>query len=207
MIPASVPPANVEVPELHFTKKMSLQSDETAMIIVDMQNDFVKKNGSLFVPAAAETLNNIGTLLKKARLKKVKVIFTQDTHFDGDKEWDIWPKHCEKNSWGWKIVDELKPSDNELIVEKNRYDGFYQSNLEHYLSHVWKIKNLVITGTVSNICVAHTAASAGLRWFNIVVPADGISSFTDFDQAMTLRQVSTLYTGSITKSVEDINFT
>ncbi len=68
------------------------------------------------------------------------------------------------------------------------------------------IETLVIVGTVSSICVLHTAASAGLRWYNIVVPADGISALTDFDQAMTLRQVSTLYTGTIVKSCSDIIF-
>jgi hypothetical protein len=64
----------------------------------------------------------------------------------------------------------------------------------------------VIVETVSNICVLHTAASAGLRWFHIVIPANGISALTDFDQALTLRQVSWLYHGSIVRSVEHIQF-
>lgn len=64
----------------------------------------------------------------------------------------------------------------------------------------------MIVGTVSNICVLHTAASAGLRWFHIVIPANGISALTDFDQALTLRQVSWLYSGSVVRSVEHIQF-
>ena len=99
---------------------------------------------------------------------------------------------AEKDSWGWHIIDELKPQKNDMVFQKNRYDGFYGTSLEHYLK-LWKIENLVITGTVSNICVAHTAGSAGLRWYNIIVPADGISAQTEFDQALTLRQVSFLY--------------
>ena len=39
-----------------------------------------------------------------------------------------------------------------------------------FLANVWKVRNLVIVGTVSSICVLHTAASAGLRWFSVVVP-------------------------------------
>jgi nicotinamidase-related amidase len=62
-------------------------------------------------------------------------------------------------------------------------------------------------GTVSSICVLHTAASAGLRWFHGVMPADGISSLTAFDQALTLRQVSSLYNGTIVRSTGDIHFT
>lgn len=87
-----------------------------------------------------------------------------------------------------------------------RYDGFYGSALEHYLSRVWKVDHLVLTGTVSNICVAHRAASAGLRWFNLVVPAKGISALSTFDPALTLRQVSSLYAGNVVKEVEDIKF-
>lgn len=207
MIYKFIPPQSVAVPELKFENKVSLDSDSTALIIVDMQNDFVREDGSLFVPAAKETIGNIHNLLSEARKQNVKVVYTQDTHLDGDKEWEIWPKHCKKGSSGWQIIDELKPDDHDMIIEKNRYDGFYETPLEHYLSHIWNIKNLVITGTVSNICVAHTAASAGLRWYNLVIPADGISSLTEFDQVMTLRQVSTLYSGKIVQNCNDITFT
>jgi nicotinamidase-related amidase len=54
--------------------------------------------------------------------------------------------------------------------------------------------------------VLHTAASAGLRWFNIVIPADGVSALTDFDQAMTLRQASWLYLSKVVRSTADIHF-
>ena len=64
----------------------------------------------------------------------------------------------------------------------------------------------MIVGTVSNICVLHTAASAGLRWFRIVIPANGISALNDFDQALTLRQVSWLYHRSVVRSVKHIQF-
>jgi len=201
-----IPPKNIEVPELKFEEKISLNPEKTAVIVVDMQNDFVRDDGSLLVPAAKETIKNIQSLLKRARKQNVKVVYTQDTHFKSDKEWEIWPVHCKKGTNGWKIIDELKPLENEMVFEKNRYDGFYETQLEHYLSHVWGITNLVIVGTVSSICVLHTAASAGLRWYNLVVPADGISALTEFDQAMTLRQVSTLYTGKIVKSCEDVSF-
>jgi nicotinamidase-related amidase len=109
-------------------------------------------------------------------------------------------------SWGWEIIEELQPGPEDLICQKNRNDGFYGTWLEHFLSWVWRIEHLVIVGTVANICVAHTAASAGLHWFHIVVPANGISAQTEFDQALTMRQVSSLYAGDVVKSVEDIHF-
>jgi len=201
-----IPGKTVEVPEINFKDKIEMPFEDTALIIVDMQNDFVMKEGNLYVPSAQGTVENIKTLQENARKAGAKVVFTQDTQIEKDKEFDIWTAHCIENTWGWQIIDELKPKKDEIIIRKNRYDGFYGTLLEHYLSHVWQIKNVVIVGTVSNICVAHTAASAGLRWYYIVVPADGISSLTEFDQALTLRQVSTLYSGSVVKSVNDIIF-
>ena len=197
---------NIEVPKLRAENEVELESGKTALIVVDMQNDFVRDNGSLFVPKAKDSIENIKSLINHARPEKVKIVYTQDTHYDGDKEWEIWPVHCKKGTKGWKIIDELNPIDDDLVVEKNRYDGFYETPLEHYLSHVWKIENLIITGTVSNICVAHTAASAGLRWYKLVIPSDGISALTEFDHQMTLRQVSTLYSGLIVEQCENIKF-
>jgi len=171
-----------------------------------MQNDFVKLEGALVVEAASETVPRIQRLLKSARTHGVRIVYTQDTHFERDAEWEIWPQHAKSGTWGWEIVEELKPHPEDLVCQKNRYDGFYASCLDHFLTRVWRVENLVIVGTVSNICVLHTAASAGLRYFHIVVPADGISALTDFDQALTLRQVSWLYKGSVVKSVDDIQF-
>lgn len=200
------PDKKVEVPEIPYKEEIALSASQTALIIVDMQNDFIKPRGSLVVPAAEETVPRIQRLLESARSTDVRIAYTQDTMFEDDPEWDIWPEHCRINTWGWEIIEELKPLPHDLICQKNRYDGFYGTWLEHFLSHVWKRQNLVIVGTVSNICVLHTAASAGLRWYHVVMPADGISALTEFDQALTLRQVSSLYTGDVVKSTENICF-
>jgi nicotinamidase-related amidase len=198
-----IPGRKVEVPELSYKKEINLAADISALIVVDMQNDFVKEGGRLLVPSASETISSIKNLVDLFRKSDSHIVYTQDTHFEGDKEWEIWPEHCRKDSWGWQIIDELKPDKNEMIFQKNRYDGFYGTSLDHYLK-LWGVENLVITGTVSNICVAQTAGSAGLRWYHIIVAADTISAQTEFDQALTLRQVSFLYNGDILKSRKDI---
>ena len=199
-----IPANTVEVPELQFHDKIELSENNSALIIVDMQNDFVKEGGKLVVPAAAETVKPISQLLTNCRKAGIPVVFTQDTQYESDLEFEIWPEHCLYKSDGWGIINELKPEDNELVCNKNRYDGFYGTNLEHYLSRVWKIENVIIVGTVANICVLHTAGSAGLRWFNIVMPANGVSALNEFDQALTLRQVSWLYSGKITRDCANI---
>jgi nicotinamidase-related amidase len=171
-----------------------------------MQNDFVSAGGSLVVPDAAATIPAIQQLLANARSRNVQVAYTQDTHVEGDPEWQIWPEHCRLGTWGWAIVAALQPQPGDLVCQKSRYDGFYATWLDHYLSRVWKVEHLVIVGTISSICVLHTAASAGLRWFHVVTPVDGISALNDFDQALALRQISWLYVGEVVRSGLDIEF-
>ncbi len=196
----------VTLPEITFKATITLPAAKSAVIVVDMQNDFVKPQGTLVVPDASATLASIQSLLAAARAAGTPIAYTQDTHYEGDREWSIWPEHCRADSWGWQIVDELAPQPGELVCQKSRYDGFYGTALDHYLTRVWGVEHLVIVGTVASICVLHTAASAGLRWFHVVVPANGISALTDFDQALTLRQVSWLYVGDVVRSIDDIQF-
>lgn len=200
------PGEQVALPEIAFKANLQLPASKSAVIVVDMQNDFVKPNGTLVVPDASGTIETIQGLLGQARTAGVRVAYTQDTHYEGDREWSIWPEHCRAGTWGWQIIDELAPHTDDLVCQKSRYDGFYGTALDHYLTRVWGIEHLVIVGTVASICVLHTAASAGLRWFHVVVPANGISALNDFDQALTLRQVSWLYVGDVVRSTGDIQF-
>lgn len=200
------PGEQVALPEIAFKANLQLPASKSAVIVVDMQNDFVKPNGTLVVPDASGTIETIQGLLGQARTAGVRVAYTQDTHYEGDREWSIWPEHCRAGTWGWQIIDELAPHTDDLVCQKSRYDGFYGTALDHYLTRVWGIEHLVIVGTVASICVLHTAASAGLRWFHVVVPANGISALNDFDQALTLRQVSWLYVGDVVRNTADIQF-
>jgi len=201
-----IPGETVEVPEIPFEEEVELPAEKTALVVVDMQKDFVDPEGALHVPAAREAVSRIQRLLERARESGVHIAYTQDTHREGDPEWGNWPDHVKVNTWGWEIVDELKPIPGELVCKKTRYDGFYGTWLEHYLSRVWDVDSTVIVGTVSNICVLHTAASAGLRFFRLVMPADGVGALTTFGQAMTLRMVSWLYPGDLVRSTEDVRF-
>ena len=195
----------VEVPEIKFADKAEVDPEKTALIIVDMQNDFVKPGGKLRVPTAESTVPAIRRLLERAREQGVLIIYTQDTHWPGDPEFGIWGEHVKYGSWGWRIIDELAPREDEIVLVKTRYDGFYGTPMDDILRSYGR-DTLIIVGTVANICVLHTAASAGLRWYKIVLPADGISALTEFDMMATLRQVSWLYSGVVVRSVDDILF-
>lgn len=189
----------VVVPEYEVAEKVEVDPKTTALLIVDMQNDFVKEGGKLVVPTAKDTIPAIRKLLDMARQNGMLVAYTQDTHLPGDPEFPIWGEHVLIGTWGWEIVDELKPQPYDLIVQKRRYDGFFGTSLEYDLRDR-NIQTLIITGTVANICVLHTAGSAALRGFKVIVPKDAISALTEFDMEATLRQISFLYRGIVTTS-------
>ena len=194
----------IELPELRRAGPLELPASDTALLVVDMQNDFVHPEGSLFVPTAPETIPAIKSLLEKARGAGARVIFTQDWHDEDDPEFAIWPRHAVAGSWGAEVVAELAPLPNETRIHKLRYDAFYGTPLEHLL-RTWGVERLVVVGTVANICVLHSAGSAALRWFEVVVPEDGVSALTPFDLQAALRQIDFLYQGKIT-NVAGISF-
>ena len=189
----------VEVPEYEVHDEVRLDPARTALVVIDMQNDFVKDGGSLVVPDAEASIPRIRSLLELARGSGMRVVYSQDTHTEGDPEWEIWPEHAREGTWGWNIVDELAPREGEAVIRKVRYDAFYGTHLDHFL-RLWGVETLVICGTVANICVHYTAASAALRWFEVVVPRDATSALDPFDLEASLRQTSFLFAGKITES-------
>ncbi len=188
----------VKVPGYTLMESVELDAKKTAVIIVDMQNDFAHPDGKLFVPTTRDTIEPMKELLKKARDKGVLIIYTMDSHMKDDVEFKIWGEHAIEGTWGWQIIDELKPMENDIIIRKLRYDAFFGTPLDHIL-RIRGIENLVIVGTVANICVLHTAGSAALLGYKIIIPIDGISALNDFDMYLTLRQVDFLYKGILTK--------
>ncbi|MFP3485625.1 MAG: isochorismatase family cysteine hydrolase [Vulcanisaeta sp.] len=195
----------VKIPEIEIKEEVVLNPSKTAVLVIDMQNDFVKPNGKLYVPTAQETIPAIRKLLEKARSANVPIIYTQDWHFKNDPEFRIWGEHCVANTWGAEIIDELKPAPDDIVIRKRRYDAFFGTDLDYVLRHIVHADTLVIVGTVANICVLHTAGSAALNWYNVVVPIDGISALNEFDYYAALRQITFLYKGVLTR-VDGVKF-
>ena len=196
---------SIEVPKYEIHDEVWIDPARSALVVVDMQNDFVKEGGSLVVPDAEGTIPKIKVLLDLARESGTRVVFTQDTHNEDDPEWEIWPEHAREGSWGWELVEELAPLVDEAVVRKVRYDAFYGTALDHLL-RTWDIETLVICGTVANICVHYTAASAALRWYEVVIPRDATSALDPFDLEASLRQTSFLFGGKVTH-VESMRLT
>ena len=192
-------PRTVEVPEYEVHDEVLVDPARTALVIVDMQNDFVKEGGSLVVPDAEPSIPKIRRLVELARGSGIRVVYSQDTHTEGDPEWKIWPEHAREGTWGWNIVDELSPGGGEAVIRKVRYDAFYGTHLDHFL-RLWGVETVIICGTVANICVHYTAASASLRWYDVVIPRDAVSALDPFDLESSLRQTAFLFHGRITTS-------
>jgi nicotinamidase-related amidase len=191
--------AALEIPPYTVERDAPVDPRTTALILVDMQNDFVRANGALPVATAEGTIPAIQRLLTLARAKGMKVFYTQDTHQEGDIEFPIWGPHVLRGTWGWQIVEELAPRPGERVIEKLRYDGFFGTPLDHEL-RLAGIRTVIVCGTVANICVLHTAGSAALRGYRVILPIDAVSAITPFDLQVAVRQVHFLYRGTITTS-------
>ncbi len=189
----------LEVPPYTVESRAEVTPAATALVVVDMQNDFVDPRGSLCVANARVTVPAIVRLRDLARAHGILVVYTQDWHGSDDPEFALWGPHAVGGTWGAEIVPELAPSPRDLVIRKLRYDAFYGTALEHEL-HRRRIDTVIVTGTVSNICVLHTAGSAALRWMRIIVPVDTVSALTEFDQQAALRQIAFLYRGTLTRS-------
>jgi nicotinamidase-related amidase len=186
-----------EVPEYVVHEEVYVDPASTALVVIDMQNDLVKQGGSLVVPEAEATVPAIKSLLHLARGGGMRIVYSQDTHREGDPEWEVWPEHCRDGSWGWEIVTELAPGAEDTVLSKLRYDAFHGTPLDHLLQ-LWGIDTLVICGTVANISVHYTAASAALRWYAVVIPRDAISALDPFDLESSLRQTALVLGGQMT---------
>ena len=71
------------------------------------------------------------------------------------------------------------------------------TSLDHFL-RLWGVATVVICGTVANICVHYTAASAALRWYDVIIPYDAVSALDPFDLESSLRQTAFLFAGKVT---------
>jgi nicotinamidase-related amidase len=198
-VPEPAPGMNrfIEIPEYEVHVEVRVDPSSTALVVVDMQNDFVHQGGSLLVPDAEATIPAINRLLQFVRAHGIRVVYIQDTHHDGDPEWQVWPEHAREGSWGWEIVTELAPAPGDVVLRKLRYDAFYGTPLDHLL-RLWGVDTVVICGTVANISVHYTAASAALRWYDVVIPRDAVSALDPFDLESSLRQTAFVFAGRIT---------
>ena len=133
-----------------------------AVIIVDMLNDFV--TGDLKTERAARIVPNLKKLIEEARKHGVPVIYSNDAHYKNDFEVvHKWGGHAIKGTPGAQIIPELAPREEDFIVEKRTYSGFYETGLEPLLRSLYggkSVDTVILGGLHTHICVRHTSADA-----------------------------------------------
>ena len=187
-----------------------LRQDSTALVVVDMQNDFVRVGAPLEVPDARETIEVHQELLGWFRDRGRPVVFTR--FVAGPKPTLMWrwspeiapPVRCcwpgvmrtygdvEGERECIAVVDELAPLPDEPQMDKYGYNGFHRTRLTDLL-RAHGVDTVLITGTVTQICVEDTARGAFHEGFQAVVVADAVSSYApDLHQA-SLRTLAMKY--------------
>jgi len=178
---------------------LELDPDSTAVVVVDMQNGFCHPDGSLYAPGSEEAIQPCADLVDDARTAGASVVFTRDVHppeqFEDNHyydEFDRWGEHVLEGSWEAELVDGLDPRDDELVVVKHTYDAFHQTELEGWLeSHA--IDDLIICGTLANVCVLHTAGSAGLRDYRPILLEDAVGYIEEDHREYALEHADWLF--------------
>lgn len=166
---------------------------ETALLIVDLQNDFLHPDGAYarggaVSPALAALPERVAPLARRLRERGSLVVSTQFTlvpAFGGEplisphlkelrpflRKGDFLP-----GGWGHAIVDALQPVD--VVIEKIAYSAFYMSRLEWVLRKTG-VRHLYVAGIVTNGGVASTVRDAHVRDFDVTVLSDGCGAFSE----------------------------
>jgi ureidoacrylate peracid hydrolase len=176
---------------------VDIDLSRTAVIIIDMQNAFVSKGGMFdlrgFDPTPTQkTIEPIKKVCDAARKKGIKVVYlahvlSPDLREVGPES-SFWYKSVKmyrenpqwketyliRGTWGAAIVDQLKPQEGDIYVEKPRFSAFFGTNLDSILK-AYNIKYLLFTGCATNICVEASMRDAGqLGYFPFMIK-EGVS--------------------------------
>lgn len=156
----------------------------TALLVVDMQNDFCSPGGYLDkldadLSQVPGTVENIAKLIKSARDAGVQVIHIQSWFdrkylnapmIDRLERFGIEP-YCVSGSWGAEFVPELQPEEGEAVVIKHGYSAFSETNMNEVLS-AGGVRTVVLCGTATNNCVDGTGRDAFFNGYLVVLVPD-----------------------------------
>ena len=179
---------------------MTIDPSRTAVIVVDMQNDFGAEGG-MFARAGIDisvirgTLGPIARVLAAARRSGIKVVylkmaFEPDLSDAGMPDAPTWLKHAPfgvgdtvmapdgresriliRDTWNTDIVDELTPEEDDIVVYKHRFSGFYNTDLDAVLRRLGT-ESLIFTGCTTSVCVESTLRDAMFRDYHCVLLED-----------------------------------
>ena len=196
---------------------MFFDPETTAVLIVDLQNDFLDPKGAYgragqTSPEIAALPSRILPLLNAIREAGGWIISTQFTLVPGKNGEPFISHHLKKlrpflgkgdfspASWGNSLVDSLQPAD--ITVEKIAYSAFYQTRMEYSLSKAG-IKTLFLCGIVTNGGVASTVRDAHVRDFHTITLEYGCAAFSKDTHDLAIQSLKTV--GEVMKIADAIS--
>lgn len=203
-----------------MVREFELIKEKTALLIVDMQNDFVRPDGAMCVQEAFATIEPIQKMIRFARDNDMVVVYA--TFMTGPKETHLWTwspeaataNCCRRNFRRYyadidktlictDVIDELAPElPGDYVIEKYGYSAFRDTNLVGVLKSEG-LDTVIVTGTVTQICVEDTVHDAFELGIKALVLSDCVSSFSELQQKAVLENIAHKY-GMVMTSDEAI---
>lgn len=197
--------------EMRAMLAKSVNPATSALVVIDVQNDFCAKGGyydktGADLTFATAAVDRLVRFIDAARAAGTRVIYARN-HYDpvyvSETQkarlkrvgWDI--PYCRQGTWGADFY-KVSPSPDEVIVTKHRFDAFYGTDLEVVL-RANKVQSLMFAGVATNVCVESTLRSAFFRDFEVVVLEDCCASRNARMHEATLDNVRQFF-GIVTKA-------
>ncbi len=160
------------------------------VLVVDMVRGFLEPGHNLYCgDDARNIIPRVRSLLERERRAGSEVLFISDHHDPDDLEFRIFPVHCVKGTEEPNVIPELAEFVTDSnVVPKNRYSGFFNTDLAQRLERL-KPDKLVVCGVCTDICVLHTASDARNRDYPVEVPADCVATFDPDAHTWALRHL------------------
>ncbi|WDU83264.1 cysteine hydrolase family protein [Caloramator sp. Dgby_cultured_2] len=159
-----------------------LNSKETVLVIVDMINGFCKE-GNLSSPRIKALIPETERILRLCKENEIKAIAFVDSHSEDSPEFSSYPSHCVRGTWESEVVDELKEVAELKIINKNSTNGFLEDEFQDWLKNNPQIKNFIIVGDCTDICVEQFANTLK-AYFNmknikarVIVPISAVETY------------------------------
>lgn len=164
---------------------MTIVPTRTALLVIDMQNDFLEPSSPLCAPDGLALMDKFLELIEVCRAAGIEVIFTASVYAPGDSDLgrmgELFPglkgaNTLRRGSHGAQIHERLVPRPEELIVEKPRYSAFFRTGLDEHL-RAKGIDTLIIGGVCTNVCCESTARDALFRDYRVFFLADATATY------------------------------
>lgn len=149
------------------------RGDRTALLVVDMLNDYDHPDGDALRRSAQEVVPVLGGLIERARENGVTVVHVNDNHGSWESGRDALVARATEGA-GAAMIEPVAPADDAPFITKARHSVFYGSPLQYLLEHEG-IGRLVLTGQVTEQCILYSALDAYIRHFQLVVPRDAVA--------------------------------